>query len=174
MSGPGKCHRKGITLTDLVRMFPDEAASRTWFDAVRWPRGQRACPKCGSVRTVRVVNERPAPYRCKDCRAHFSVRTATVMQSSKLPIQKWAFGIYLMSTSLKGVSSMRLHRDLGISQKTAWMLVHKIREGFMGQAASGAGGLGGAVEVDETYIGGKRANMSNAKRKALADSGARA
>ena len=170
MSGPGKSHRKGITLVDLVRMFPDEAAAREWFEAIRWPLG-RACPKCGSTRTVTVTGERPMPYRCMDCRGHFSVKTGTVMQSSKLPLQKWAFGIYLMSTHLKGVSSMKLHRDLGISQKTAWMLIHKIREGFLGPHHGDGSGLSGTVEVDETYIGGKRANMSNAKRRELADTG---
>ena len=170
MSGPGKSHRRGITLIDLVRMFPDEAAAREWFEHVRWHDG-RACPKCGSTRTVPVTGERPMPYRCMDCRGHFSIKTGTVMQSSKLPLQKWAFGIYLMSTSLKGVSSMKLHRDLGISQKTAWMLVHKIREGFMGPGHGDGPGLSGTVEVDETYIGGKRRNMSNAKRRALSDTG---
>ena len=164
VSGPGKSHRRGITLIDLVRMFPDEAAAREWFERIRWHDG-RSCPKCGGTRTVCVVNERPMPYRCRDCREHFSVKTGTVMQSSKLSLQKWAFGIYLMSTSLKGVSSMKMHRDLGISQKTAWMLIHKIREGFLGPEHGDGPGLTGTVEVDETYIGGKRKNMSNARRK---------
>ena len=163
---PGKAHRSGITLLDLVRMFPDDAAATRWFEATRWA-GQRCCPLCGSVRTSAVPRANPMPYHCTDCRKYFSVRTGTVMARSKLGLQKWAFGLYLMSTNLKGVSSMKLHRDLGITQKTAWLMGQKIREAWADQS----GPLDGEVEIDETYIGGKRRNMSNAKRKELAGSG---
>ena len=91
------------------------------------------------------------------------------MQSSNLPLRKWVIGIYLMSTSLKGVSSMKLHRDLGITQKTAWMMAQKIREGWV---RGSSGPMGGTVEVDETYIGGKRKNMPKAKRAKLEGRGA--
>ena len=96
------------------------------------------------------------PYRCPDCKSYFSVKTGTVMQSSNLPLRKWVIGIYLMSTSLKGVSSMKLRRDLGITQKTAWMMAHKIREGW--KAATDFGKLDGVLEADETYIGGLEKN----------------
>ena len=108
----GKDFRKGISLIDLFNMFPDEASARAWFEAVRWPDG-RACAKCGSVNTSEVKNEKPMPYWCGDCRSYFSVKTGTVMQSSNLPLRKWAIAIYQMTTSLKGVSSMKLHRDPG-------------------------------------------------------------
>ena len=128
---PGKSHRKGLTLLELTTMFPTEQAARNWFESVRWG-DQRYCPHCGSTENnYSNRNDRPMPYHCGDCRQHFSVKTGTVMQSSKLSLQKWAFGIYLLSTNLKGVSSMKLHRDLGITQKSAWMMAQKIREGWL-------------------------------------------
>ena len=147
-------------------MFPDDDTARRWFEATRWADG-RACPHCGGTRTNKVASRKPMDYHCPDCRHYFSVRTGTVMQRSKLGFQKWAFGVYLFSTSLKGVSSLKLHRDLGITQKTAWLMGQKIREAW----ADSGRPLSGTVEVDETFIGGKRRNMSNAKRKAMADSG---
>ena len=161
MTGPGRSDREGLTLVQLLDMFPTEEAARAWFERIRWPNGRR-CPHCKSERTSAVKSAKPMPYHCGDCRKYFSVKTGTVMQGSNLPVRKWALGIYLMSTSLKGVSSMKLHRDLGITQKTAWMMEHKIRQGW-----ADGGPLSGTVEVDETYIGGKRKNMSNAHRKAI-------
>ncbi len=90
------------------------------------------------------------PYWCKDCRSYFSVKVGTVMESSKLPLRTWEWAIYLMSTNLKGVSSMKLHRELGIRQATAWMMAQKIPEGWLG----GNDQLSDTVEVDETNIGG--------------------
>ena len=168
MAAPGKSHREGISLVELIELFPDEAAARAWFEGARWAEG-RTCPRCGSDRTNPVPSENPMPYHCGGCRRYFSVKTGTVMQSSKLPLRKWVIGIYLMSTSLKGVSSMKLHRDIGITQKTAWMMAQKIREGW---ADGSSGPMGGTVEVDETYIGGKRENMPLAKRKGLTGRGA--
>ncbi|MCY4571973.1 MAG: IS1595 family transposase [Gemmatimonadetes bacterium] len=109
------------------------------------------------------------PYWCPDCRSYFSVRTGTAIARSKIPLRKWAIAIYLEMTSLKGVSSMKLHRDLGISQKSAWFMLHRIREAWSWDARKDA--FLGPVEADETYFGGKRKNMSNAKRKELADTG---
>ena len=109
------------------------------------------------------------PYWCTDCRSYFSVKTGTPLASSNIPLRKWAIAIYLCLTSLKSVSSMKLHRDLKISQKSAWFMLHRIREAWMPK--SGGKPYDGPVEVDETYMGGKRRNMSNARRKELADTG---
>ena len=101
------------------------------------------------------------PYRCKDCRHHFSVRKGTVMQSSKLGCRTWVLAIYLVATSLKGVSSMKLHRDLQIRQPTAWHLAQRIRKGYESGRIEK---MAGPVEADETYIGGKNKNRHKSQR----------
>lgn len=164
---PGKAYREGMTLIQLMDMFPDEDAAREWFESVIWP-DRRYCPKCGCTETNEVPNAKPMPYRCKGCRSYFSVKTGTAMQSSKVPLRKWAFAIYLCLTSLKSVSSMKLKRDLGVSQPTAWFMLHRIREAW---GAGDGEPFDGPAEVDETYFGGKRKNMSNAQRRALKDTG---
>ena len=156
---PGKAKREGIPISQLFEMFPDESSARTWFEQTRWPNG-RACPSCGSLTTATVPNEKPQPYWCKDCRSYFSAKTGTVIQASKLPIRKWVIAIYLLTTSLKSVSSMKLHRDLGVTQKTAWMMSQKIREGWK----TGSLMLSGTVEIDETYIGGRERNKHRSHR----------
>ena len=163
---PGKAHRTGMTLDQLYTMFPDESAARDWFEQVRWA-GYRACPRCGNMDTTKPKNGGPLPYHCSPCRRYFSVKTGTVMQSSKLPIRTWVIVMYLMSTSLKGVSSMKLHRDMRITQKTAWMMAQKIREGW----TAGTKRFGGPVEVDETFVGGKERNK-HADKKLHAGRGA--
>ena len=150
-------------------MFPTEEAATQWFESVVW-NGERCCGKCGSTRTSEVPNARPMPYWCSDCRSYFSVRTGTPIARSNIPLRKWAIAIYLCLTSLKSVSSMKLHRDIGISQRAAWFMLHRIRAAWAGDGGNG-GGFSGPVEVDETYVGGRRANMSNAQRKALAGTG---
>ena len=165
---PGKHYRKGLTLVEIIRMFPDNATAEAWFAAMRWPQGP-ACPCCGSVNVLSGAKHATMPYRCREkgCRKRFSLKTGTVMEASNIGYQKWAIAIYLSLTSLKSVSSMKLHRDLGITQKSAWHMAHRLRRAF----AEKGGPFAGPVEVDESYFGGKRKNMSNAKRKALADTG---
>ena len=165
---PGKSHREGMTLVELMDLFPTEEAAAEWFESVVWEDG-RYCPKCGSTETKEVPNAKPMPYWCKGCRSYFSVRTGTPMARSNIPLRKWAIAIYLCLTSLKSVSSMKLHRDIGVSQRAAWFMLHRIREAWGEDDDEEP--FDGPVEVDETYMGGKRKNMSNAKRKELAGTG---
>ncbi|MDE0645077.1 MAG: IS1595 family transposase [Gammaproteobacteria bacterium] len=109
--------------------------------------------------------------REKECSKKFSVKTGTVMQSSNLGYQTWAIAIYLVTTSLKGVSSMKLHKDLDITQKSAWHLAHRIRASFQSHQTEAEALLKGPIEQDETYFGVKRRNMSNSKRKELSELG---
>ena len=167
-NAPGKSHREGLTLVQVMDMFPTETAAVAWFEDSIWPDGERHCGHCGSERTREVPNAKPMPYWCTDCRSYFSVRTGTPMQNSRVPMRKWAIAIYLCLTSLKSVSSMKLHRDIGVSQATAWFMLHRIREAWAGDSE---GSFDGPVEFDETYVGGKRKNKSNAERKAATGRG---
>ena len=124
-SGPGKAHREGISLIELGDMFPDEATATAWFESHVWPNG-RHCPRCGCVETSETPGN--MPYWCSGCRRRFSVRVGTAMERSKVPLRKWAVAIYLEMTSLKGISSMKLHRELKVTQRTAWFMLHRIRE----------------------------------------------
>ena len=161
---PGKAHREGLTIVQLMDMFPTEEAATEWFESAVWPDGERYCGKCGSTRTREVPNAKPMPYWCTDCRSYFSVRTGTPIARSNVPLRKWAIAIYLCLTNLKSVSSMKLQRDIGVSQPTAWFMLHRIREAW---AEDDDDQFDGPVEVDETYFGGERRNMSIKKRKAM-------
>ena len=166
--GPGRAYREGLTIVQLMNMFPTEAAAVAWFESVLWPDGERHCGTCGSRTTRNVPNAKPMPYWCTDCRSYFSVRTGTPLARSNVPMRKWVIAIYLCITSLKSVSSMKLSRDIGVKQETAWFMLHRIREAW---AVGGDDDFGGPAEIDETYFGGKRRNMSSSKRKALAGMG---
>ena len=166
-----KSNREGLTLVQLMDMFPTEATAVAWFEECLWPEG-RYCGKCGSVRTREVPNAKPMPYWCTDCRSYFSVRTGTPLARSNVPMRKWAIAIYLCLTSLKSVTSKKLARDIGVNKSTAWVMMHRMREAW-GEDGDEDGDepFDGPVEVDETYMGGKRKNMPNAKRKELAGTG---
>ena len=150
-----------VSLYKFFKQFPDEESARKYFEKERWGKTGRFCPHCGSVRTVEVKNERPQPYRCKDCRKHFSVRTKSVLAESNIPLHKWLLATFLLTTNLKGVSSYKLARDLDITQKTAWFLAHRIRKVHENQLEAK---LDSPVEADEAYFGGRFRNMHAKKR----------
>jgi transposase-like protein len=133
--------------------FQSVEAAREYLEALRWG-SNRVCPHCGTVNES-FATKKPGVYRCrvKECRKDFSVTTKSVMESSHIKLNVWLQAFFLMASSKKGISSHQLHRDLGITYKSAWFLTHRIRE------AMRAGGLmppmgsdGGIVEADETFI----------------------
>ncbi len=166
-NSPGKSDREGIGLVSLLRLFPDDDAARAWFEAQIWPDGPH-CPHCGSLNVQSGIKHRTMTHRCRDCsnRPMFSLKTGTVMQGSNLGYQTWAIAIYLVTTSLKGVSSLKLHRDLEITQKTAWTLAHRIRKSFERDPVISTG----SIEADEAYFGGLEKNK-HAKNRLRAGRG---
>ena len=169
---PGKSFRKGITMMELFRMFPDNAVAEKWFESRIWQNG-RKCPKCGNPDTTEARHP-TMPYYCYACRSHFSVKKGTVMERSHISYQHWAIGTYLFATNLKGVSSMKIHRDLGITQKSAWFMVHRLRESW--KTLAGVDKMEGPVEIDEVYLGGLEKNKhkeDKGKKEKVAVIGAR-
>ena len=137
----------------MVARFPNEKAAIEYLEAVRWPSAP-SCFRCGSADVGRVKSRRVRPLLyCNGCKTQFSVTTGTVMEDTKIPLHKWLLAIHLMCSSKKGVSSLQLHRMLGIARRSAWHLSHRIRSAM---ADAHEVKLSGTVEADETFVGGVR------------------
>ena len=147
-------------LQDVFEALGTEELAESWFESVRWG-GGALCPRCSSDRCEKTRVHPTQPWYCRGCRKYFSVKVNSFMHASKLGYVKWALAIYLVVSSPKGISSTNLAKQLGITQKAAWHMGHRIREAWVQPAEQ----FDGVVEVDETYIGGKQRNMPKWKRR---------
>jgi hypothetical protein len=143
-------------------IYHDAEKAREWLEAELWPNGP-LCPHCGVIdqaTLLRGKTTRPGLYQCNACREPFTVTVGTLYERSHIPLHKWLMGTHLMMASKKGVSSLQLHRMLGLTKKTAWFMAHRIRESLRDTMIPGdqLGGIGKPVEIDETYVGGKSRN----------------
>jgi transposase-like protein len=166
-----KTPTKFSSFYQMLQVLPDDNACRLFLEDLRW-NGTPVCPHCGSVNANHYELKKNGVFtglrKCKDCRERFTVTVGTMFEGSHVSLRKWFIAIYIFTTHKKGISSIQLGKDLGITQKSSWFLLSRIRQNF-GSASTGIdnklGGSGVVVEVDETYIGGKLKKMSNKKRK---------
>jgi transposase-like protein len=141
---------KPMNLVDLMHEFCDEAKCRRYIEQLRWPRGAE-CPRCESTKVYRLEN-RPL-LLCASCEHQFSATAGTIFHDTHLPLTKWFLATMLLCESKKGMSACQIQRSLGVSYKTAWYLCHRIRAAMLEVAPEP---LGGTVEIDETYVAGKK------------------
>lgn len=145
--------------------FTDETAARQHLESLHWPNGP-VCPHCGSVNATRLEGKkhRAGLVQCNDCREQFTVTVGTVFERSKVPLHKWLLATHLLCASKKGISGHQMARMLGVTYKTAWFMMHRIREAMRDTDNEPMGGYGKTVEADETYVGGKVTNRHASER----------
>ena len=141
-----------ISAYQFFKEFPNERVAIRYIEGLRWANGV-VCPHCDSQRTGRMKDSQY--HQCKDCRQKFTVRTGTVFERSHIPLDKWLYAIYILQTARKGVSSLQLSKELGITQKSTWFMLHRLRIACGNMEVIP---IEGAAEIDETYIGGKERN----------------
>ncbi len=155
------------TLLEAVRFFADEDVALNFMAAIRWPDGP-VCPKCWGDKVGFLKTRRIWKCRAKDCKKQFSVKVGTVLEDSPISLSKWLPALWMLANCKNGISSYELGRALGVTQKSAWFMLHRLRLAMQSKTFSK---LGGTVEVDETYIGGKARNMHKEKRKRVTRGG---
>ena len=141
-------------------MILDASVARLYLEGRRW-HGSPSCPLCGAIENITArTGKRVGYYRCHDCAGEFTVRTGTIFERSHVPLNKWVYAMYLLVTARKDVSSLQLSKEIGVTQKTAWFMLGRLREACGDKSDSQSG----IIEVDETYIGGKGHNKHKSKR----------
>ena len=149
-----------VSTFELFEMIPDAEAARLYLEDRRW-HGDPVCPRCGCFENIKArTGKRIGYYRCRDCDSEFTVRTGTIFERSHVPLHKWVYAMYLLVTARKGVSSLQLSKEIGVTQKTAWFMLGRLREACGGDQDS----LNGIVEIDEAYIGGRERNKHSAQK----------
>ena len=155
-------------MSDLSNpIFHDETKAREWLEARIWPNGP-VCPHCGVVNQATLMegkSHRPGLYQCNACREPFTVTVGTLYERSHLPLHKWLAATHLLMASKKGMSALQISRMLGVSYKSTWFMMHRIRESLRENGIDPIGGEGKTVEMDEAYIGGLEKNKHRNKRK---------
>jgi transposase-like protein len=146
-----------ISTFELFEKFPDQETARVYIEGRLWPQGPR-CPVCGICE--RVTARKEGFYRCNQCKEDFTVRTGTIFERSHVPLHKWVYAMYLLVTARKGISSLQLSKEIGITQKSAWFVLHRLREACGPDLQK----LRGIIEIDETFVGGIEANKHEHKK----------
>jgi transposase-like protein len=154
------------SLSDAIRYFADEYVCINIVSQMRWPNGP-VCPVCGSVAERQHFLKTQKRFQCRDCGKQYSVKVGSIFEDSAIKLDKWLTAIWLLANCKNGISSYELARDLGVTQKSAWFMLHRIREAMRTGSLDKMGSGGAPVEVDEAFIGGSPKNMHAARRKKL-------